>query len=99
MIVGWNPYQGWYIEGIEKFTQNLDRHKARFPDKLMIITEYGADSDSVRFDMTVDYTKHYHQVYLDAIMAQDFVAGATVWNFADFSSETRHDVVPHLNNK
>ncbi len=106
MIVGWNLYQGWYSAGIEKFAQNLDRHKARFPDKPVIITEYGADSDPrlrsfdpIRFDMTVEYANHYHQVYLDAIMERDFVAGATVWNLADFHSETRGDAVPHVNNK
>src|SRR5690606_11246598 len=106
MIVGWNLYQGWYSAGIEKFARNLDRHKERFPDKPVIITEYGADSDPrlrsfdpIRFDMTVEYANHYHQVYLDAIMERDFVAGATVWNLADFQSETRGDVVPHVNNK
>lgn len=106
MIVGWNLYQGWYSAGLEKFAQNLDRHKARFPDKPVIVTEFGADADPrlrsfdpLRFDMTVEYGNRYHQVYLDAIMQRDFVAGATVWNLADFQSETRHDVVPHVNNK
>ncbi|MBO2543171.1 DUF4982 domain-containing protein [Salegentibacter sp. BDJ18] len=106
MIVGWNLYQGWYSSGIEKFASNLDRHKKKFPNKPMIVTEYGADADPrlrsfapVRFDMTVEYANHYHQVYLEEIMKRNFVVGATVWNLADFSSETRHDVVPHVNNK
>lgn len=32
-------------------------------------------------------------------MENDFVVGATVWNFNDFNSESRVDAIPHINEK
>lgn len=106
MIVGWNLYQGWYGANIKGFANYLDRHAKELGHKPVIITEYGADADPrlrsfnpERFDMTVEYANFYHEVYLHEILKRPFVAGATVWNLADFYSETRGDVVPHVNNK
>lgn len=77
-----------------------------FPDKPLIITEYGADNDprirsfdSERFDFSADYAVRYHQAYLKTIMDRPFIAGANVWNLADFYSEARKDAMPHINCK
>ena len=106
MIVGWNLYLGWYGADINGFQKFLDLHHEVLPHKPMIVTEYGAGADprlrSVspeRFDFTLEYEQFYHQHYLTEIMKRDFVAGANVWNLADFSSESRIDAVPHINNK
>ncbi len=106
MIVGWNLYQGWYGSDIKVFAQFLDRHRKEIPDKPLIVTEYGAGADPrlrsdnpARFDFSLEYLTYYHQTYLEEMLARDFVAGANVWNLADFSSESRVDAVPHINNK
>lgn len=106
MIVGWNLYQGWYGRDINVFGQFLDRHRREIPDKPLIVTEYGAGADPrlrsdnpERFDFSLEYLTYYHQVYLEEILSRDFVAGVNVWNLADFSSESRVDAVPHINNK
>ncbi|OON68658.1 beta-galactosidase [Hymenobacter sp. CRA2] len=106
MLVGWNLYQGWYSGELTGFAEFLDKHHRELPTKPVLITEYGADSDvrlhsfqPRRFDKTMEYANRYHQYYLEQILARPFVAGSTVWNLAEFNSETRQEAVPHVNNK
>lgn len=106
MLIGWNLYQGWYGGKATDFGAFLDRHHKEFPDKPLLVTEYGADADPrirsrepERFDKSVEYSLYYHQTYLDAIQQRPFVAGAMVWNLADFNSESREETMPHINNK
>jgi beta-galactosidase len=105
-LIGWNLYAGWYSGAFQGFPDFLDRHRRELPDKPLLVTEYGADSDArlhsfspVRFDKTTEYANLYHQFYLKAIQDRPFVAGATVWNLAEFNSESRQEAVPHINNK
>ena len=106
MIIGWNLYQGWYGSNINDLPVYLDRFHEDYPRKPMLITEYGADADPrirskepVRFDKSIEYATFYHQYYYEQIMQRPFVAGAMVWNLADFNSETRNETMPHINNK
>jgi beta-galactosidase len=106
MIVGWNLYQGWYGGNLDGFAIFLDFHRKHLPKKPLIVTEYGGGADPrlrsldpVRFDFTVDYNNLLHYIYLTEMLKRPFVSGATVWNFADFNSESRVDAVPHINNK
>lgn len=106
MLVGWNLYNGWYSPKLQGFADFLDRHHRELPTKPMLVTEFGADADSrlhafpaQRFDKTTEYASEFHQFYLDAMLARPFVAGAAVWNLAEFNSETRQEANPHLNTK
>jgi beta-galactosidase len=106
MLVGWNLYQGWYGGKSEDFGPNLDKIHQQVPDKPILVTEFGADVDPrihsfspVRFDKSLEYGMLYHQIYIAAILKRPFVAGAAVWNLADFNSETRDETMPHINNK
>lgn len=106
MVVGWNVYHGWYGGDLANFPEALDKLHAEVPGKPFMITEYGADADPrihaykpERFDKSVEYATRFHQTYLKAILAKPFVAGAQVWNFADFASEDREETMPHINNK
>lgn len=106
MVVGWNLYQGWYGGKSEDFGPNLDKIHAGMPNKPLMVTEYGADVDPrihadhpVRFDKSLEYGMDYHQIYIKAIMQRPFIAGAAAWNLSDFSSETRSETMPGINNK
>jgi len=106
MIQGWNLYQGWYEPDINEFQKLLDSFHAKYPEKILLVTEYGPgvdprlhSYDSERFDFSQEYGLKYHQHYLQEIMKRDFMAGSTVWNLNDFYSESRGDAVPHVNNK
>ncbi|MDO7887042.1 glycoside hydrolase family 2 TIM barrel-domain containing protein [Hymenobacter cheonanensis] len=105
-VLGWNLYQGWYSGDLQGFPSFLDRLHRELPATPLLVTEYGADADERlhaagprRFDKTTEYANRYHQFYLAAILARPFVAGSTVWNLAEFNSETRQEAVPHINNK
>ncbi|HTM99525.1 MAG TPA: glycoside hydrolase family 2 TIM barrel-domain containing protein [Pedobacter sp.] len=105
-LVGWNLYQGWYGGKSEDFGPNLDKIHAQVPDKPLLVTEYGADVDPrihsfspIRFDKSLEYGMLYHQIYINDILKRPFVAGAFAWNLSDFSSETRDETMPHINNK
>lgn len=106
MIQGWNLYQGWYEKDITGFERILDRLHAQYPDKVLLVTEYGADVDPrlhsfapEQFDFSQEYGLVYHRHYLAEILKRPFVAGSTLWNLNAFYSESRADVVPHVNNK
>jgi len=106
MIVGWNLYSGWYSGVPEDFGKFLDRHHKELPTTPFIVTEYGADADPrirsfspIRFDKSVEYAIKFNQVYLNAMLRRPYVAGGQAWNLADFSSETREETMPHINNK
>lgn len=106
MIAGWNIYNGWYSGTFDRFSAFLDRFHNDYPDKVMAITEFGADSDPrirsdkpIRFDKSTEYSTLFHQYYYKAIMERPFVAGGMIWNLADFNSEVRNETMPHINNK
>ncbi|MFL9482517.1 glycoside hydrolase family 2 TIM barrel-domain containing protein [Chitinophagaceae bacterium LWZ2-11] len=106
MVLGWNLYSGWYGGKQEDFPAFLRKHHDSLPNQPVMITEYGADADprirsfnAARFDKSVEYTTQFHQYYLSEILNHNYVAGAVVWNLADFNSETREETMPHINNK
>ena len=106
MIQGWNLYQGWYEPDINEFQHLLDRAHKKYKGKVLMVTEYGAGVDSrihsyqpESFDFSQEYGLKYHQHYLKEMMKRPFVAGSSLWNMNDFYSESRKDVVPHVNNK
>jgi beta-galactosidase len=106
MVVGWNLYSGWYGGSMEEFPAFLDQFHKAYPSRPFMVTEYGADADPrirssqpVRFDKSVEYTTRFHQYYFAEMMKRPYVAGAVVWNLADFNSETRMETMPHINNK
>ena len=105
-IVGLNVYQGWYSGSFKGFEKALAKAHTAMPDKVLLVTEYGADCDirlrtasPERFDYTLDYALLFHQHYLQVIRQTDYVAGAAAWNFNDFSSEARGGASPHFNLK
>lgn len=105
-VVGWNLYSGWYGGKIEDFPSFLERHHRELPNKVLVVSEYGADADPrirsfkpVKFDKSVEYTTRFHQYYIYEMLKRPFVAGAMIWNLADFNSETRGETMPHMNNK
>lgn len=105
-IVGWNLYSGWYGGRMTDFPNFLDSFHARHPDKILVVSEYGADADPrirsrepVRFDKSVDYALLFHQYYWSVMRTRSFMAAAMIWNLSDFHSETRSETMPHINNK
>jgi beta-galactosidase len=105
-IVGWNLYHGWYYQAFADFGKFLDDQHRRFPDRPLIVSEYGANGDPRvhslaprRFDSSVEWQRMFHEAYLPQIEARPFIAGSAIWNQFDFASEFRGETIPHINQK
>lgn len=105
-VRGWNLYSGWYGGNLDDFGQYLSRQHQEHPDHRLIVSEYGAGSDlrihslePEAFDFSMEYQQKFLEHYLPVIEDSTFVAGASHWNFIDFSSANRAESMPHINNK
>lgn len=105
-ILGYNHYQGWYSKVFSDFEDVVRKAHEDFPDKPMIITEYGAGIDPRihsrkprRLDFSNEYGMMFHKHYIDVIRETPYISGSNVWNLNDFYAEARIDAVPHVNNK
>lgn len=105
-VLGWNLYFGWYYGDMEDLTPYLADQHARFPDRPLILSEYGPGADvrnhsltPLPWDFTEDYQLIMHESYLEQMMNMTWLAGFAAWNFADFGSERRGDAHPHVNQK
>ena len=105
-VVGWNLYQGWYSATFEDFSKFVDEFHRKYPNRPLIISEYGANADRrvhainpIRFDSSIEWQQKFHEYYLREIEARAFIAGAAIWNQFDFASEFRGETIPHINQK
>lgn len=105
-IVGWNLYSGWYSNKFEDFGKFIDEQHRRYPNRPLIISEYGGNSDlrlhsnaSRRFDSTTEYQRLFHESYVAQMNARPYLLGSTLWNEFDFGAELRGENMPHVNNK
>lgn len=95
-ILGFNYYYGWYYGKLEDLQDRLDSVHEANPDKPLILTEYGVDTN-VRFHSDSpkanDYSEEYQLKFLEnainAIEERKFMAGGYVWNMFDFGSAGR----------
>lgn len=105
-VKGWNLYQGWYEGSLPGFEAYLSRQHRNNPDHRIIVSEYGAGSDlrlhsfnPEPFDFSTEYQQKFLEHYLPVIEDSVYIAGASHWNFIDFSSANRAESMPHINNK
>lgn len=105
-VIGYNKYEGWYENDIKNIWNVLHSFKELDPEHPLVLTEYGAGADyrirtfnPKKFDHSVEYQVLFNKEHLKACNTLDFVAGSTIWNFADFYSEGRGETQPHINNK
>lgn len=105
-VLGWNLYQGWYGGDLKGFEQYLAQQQQQYPDRPVIVSEWGAGSDlrlhslhAKAFDFSTDYQQQYIEHYLPVISDTPYIIGGSYWNFVDFSSANRAESMPHINNK
>ncbi len=105
-VIGWNLYFGWYTPGLENLGKFLDEQHKKYPNRPILISEYGPGSDSriqTNDPKPWDYSEAYqlksHVSYLNQVIARDYMLGMAAWNFADFGSSGRQDSRPFINQK
>lgn len=97
-LLGYNHYFGWYMQtyyGLDKWLDNF--HELQ-PDKKLCLSEYGAEAvlryyseNPVQGDYSEAYQAMYHEHYIDAINARDWLWGSFLWNTFDFGSAARNE--------
>ncbi|PSR28719.1 MAG: beta-glucuronidase [Sulfobacillus benefaciens] len=96
-VLAFNRYYGWYTEGGDlevakaRLREEFLEWRQRYPEKPIVITEYGADTVAGFHDVDpVMFTEEYQAAFLQANheVFDEFenVVGEQVWNFADFAT-------------
>lgn len=97
-IIGYNHYFGWYGGELEDNEEWIDDFHAKYPEKPLCISEYGAegilayhtDKPECR-----DYTEEYHAVYhehmLKIFAQRPFLWATYQWNMFDFAADARDE--------
>lgn len=105
-VLGWHLYFGWYYGKPEEIGGFLDDYHKRYPNRKILVSEYGADSDSrihsatpTIKDYSTEWAQFLHESAVEQMMKRDYLGGFGVWNAFDFGSESRIDSTPHINKK
>lgn len=97
-LLGYNHYFGWYVQTVNALDKWLDNFHAVAPQAKLCLSEYGADAvlgyyseDPAQGDYSEGYQALYHEHYIDAVGARDWLWGSFVWNMFDFGSAARNE--------
>lgn len=96
-IICLNRYYGWYVDfnDLEKakkdFYAELTAWHQKYPNKPIVLTEFGADTLAGMHSMehepySEEYQQDYYEANFEVIDECDYVMGELLWNFADFAT-------------
>lgn len=100
-IIAVNEYFGWYYGKPTDVGPMLDNLAAQFPDKPILVTEFGAEAvpgwqkpspDAPGKDYSLEHQVQFLETHLSQIFASQrkkFVAGGLVWVYNDFPDPHR----------
>ncbi len=106
-IASYNLYFGWYLGSLSQNDSFFDAYHAKYPDRVMGFSEYGADAN-VRFqsshpesgDYSEQYQCAYHEYILGCIERHPWLWATHAWNMFDFAADGRDEGGAHgLNQK
>lgn len=97
-IASYNLYFGWYLGTLEQNDSFFDEYHAKYPNRVMGFSEYGADAN-VKFQSARpeagDYSEQYQCVYHEAILAcikrHPWLWATHAWNMFDFAADGRDE--------
>ena len=105
-INSYNLYFGWYVGDLEQTDEFFDAYHAKYPDRVIGFSEYGADANPAfhsshpeKGDYTEDYQALYHEHMLRMIEARPYLWATHVWNLFDFAADGRDEGGKHGENQ
>ncbi len=105
-INSYNLYFGWYLGELEQTDEFFDEYHAKYPDRVIGFSEYGADANPAfhsatpeKGDYTEDYQALYHEHMLKMINERPYLWATHVWNLFDFAADGRDEGGKHGENQ
>lgn len=105
-INSYNLYFGWYLGDLEQNDEFFDEYHAKYPDRVIGFSEYGADANPQlqspapeKGDYTESYQAVYHEHMLRMIEARPYLWATHVWNLFDFAADGRDEGGKHGENQ
>ena len=105
-INSYNLYFGWYLGDLIQNDEFFDEYHARYPDRCIGFSEYGADANPAyhsanpeKGDYTEEYQALYHEHILKMIEARPYLWATHVWNLFDFAADGRDEGGKHGENQ
>ena len=94
-VISLNFYYGWYSEwgdieaGVEQLKKEVEKVHALFPEKPIIITEYGAGAITGQHSdpplmWSEEYQAEFLRRYTEELARKEYIYGLHIWNFSDF---------------
>ena len=97
-IRGYNLYYGWYVGDMTDNDKWFDEFHAKYPDTVIGLTEYGADSSIAlqspkpeKGDFTESYQAVYHEHMLELFSTRPYIWGTYCWNMFEFAAAGRDE--------
>lgn len=105
-VNSYNLYFGWYLGELEQNDAFFDEYHAKYPDRCIGFSEYGADANPAyqsptpeKGDYTESYQCVYHEHMLRMIEARPWLWATHVWNLFDFGADGRDEGGKHGENQ
>ena len=105
-INSYNLYFGWYLGEPEQTDEFFDEYHAKYPDRVIGFSEYGADANPAfhsshpeKGDYTEEYQALYHEHMLRMIEQRPYLWATHVWNLFDFAADGRDEGGKHGENQ
>ncbi len=105
-VNSYNLYFGWYLGELEQNDEFFDEYHARYPDRCIGFSEYGADANPQyqspapeKGDYSESYQAVYHEHMLDMIGARPWLWATHIWNLFDFAADGRDEGGKHGENQ
>ena len=105
-VNSYNLYFGWYLGELEQNDEFFDEYHARYPDRCIGFSEYGADANPQyqspnpeKGDYTESYQTVYHEHILNMIEERPWLWSTHIWNIFDFAADGRDEGGKHGENQ
>ncbi len=97
-VNSYNLYFGWYLGELEQNDAFFDEYHAKYPDRCIGFSEYGADANPQyqsaepdKGDYTESYQAVFHEHILQMIEKRPWLWATHVWNLFDFAADGRDE--------
>ncbi len=105
-VNSYNLYFGWYLGDLEQNDEFFDEYHAKYPDRCIGFSEYGADANPQyqspapeKGDYTESYQCLYHEHMLNMIESRPWLWATHIWNLFDFAADGRDEGGKHGENQ